>query len=221
MEDILQRLHGCKHFSAPDQSSGCWNIEVHPDSVHLLTFNTPFGRYAYKRLPFELVSSQDVFQRAVDETFSDIPDVYRIADDILIAARTGGEHDLTVNRIIQRCRDSGFRHNPKKAKILLEEINYFGHTLTKEGLKPDAKKIQGIKRLAVPRNKQELQSLLGMFNYLGNFIPNLAAKTQDLRTLVKKYVEFVWEETHTKILEGQRQHDIAVLLPTERNRYRV
>ena len=202
MEDILQKLHGCKYFSALDQSSGYWNIEVHPDSVHLLTFNTPFGRYAYKRLPFELVSSQDVFQRAVDDTFSDIPDVYCIADDILIAARTWGEHDLTVNRIIQRCRDSGFRHNPKKAKILLEEINYFGHTLTKEGLKPDAKKIQGIKRLAVPRNKQELQSLLGMFNYLGNFIPNLAAKTQDLRALVKKNAEFVWEETHTKILEA-------------------
>ena len=78
----------------------------------------------------------------------------------------------------------------------LKEMNYFGHTLTKEGLKPDAKKIQGLKRLAVPRNKRELQSLLVMFNYLGNFIPNLAAKTQDLRALVKKNAEFVWEETH-------------------------
>ena len=102
------------------------------------------------------MSSQDVFQRAVDETFSDIPDVYCIADDVLIAARTKEEHDLAVNRIIQRCPDSGLRLNPKIEKILLKEINYFVHTLTKEGLKPDAKKIQGIKRLAVPRNKQEL-----------------------------------------------------------------
>ena len=112
------------------------------------------------------MSSQDVFQRAVDETLSDIPDVYCIADDVLIAARTKEEHDLAVNRIIQRCQDSGFRLNPKKAKTLLDEISYFGHTLTKEGLKPDTKKVRGIKRLAVPKNKQELQSLLGMFNYL-------------------------------------------------------
>ena len=98
---------------------------------------------------------------------------------------------MAVNRIIQRCPDSGLRLNPKIAKILLKEINYFGHTLTKEGLKPDAKKIQGIKRLAVPRNKQELQSLLGMFNYLGKLIPNLADKMQDLRALVKKNVELV------------------------------
>jgi len=148
------------------------------------------------------VSTQDVFQLAVDETFGDIPNVYCIAEDVLIAARTREEHDVVVNGVIQRCRDSGFRLNPKKAKILLKQINYFGHTLTKEGLKPDAKKIQGTTRLAVPRNKQELQSLLGMFNYLGKFVPNLGAKTQDLRALVKKNAEFVWEETHTKIFKA-------------------
>ena len=133
---------------------------------------------------------------------TDILDVYCIADDVSIAAKTREGHGMAVNRIIQRYRDSGFRLNPKKAKILLEEITYFGHTLTKAGLKPDAKKVQGIKRLVVPRNKQELQSLLGMFNYLGKYVPNLAAKTQDLRALVKKSAAFVWEETHTKILEA-------------------
>ena len=148
------------------------------------------------------MSSQDIFQRAVNDTFRDIPDVYYIADDVLIAARTREEHDLAVNRVIQWCRDSGFRLNPKKAKILLEELNYFGHTLTKDGLKPDAKKIQGIKRLTAPKNKLELQSLLGMFNYLGKFIPKLATKTKDLRALVKKKADFMWEETHTKILEA-------------------
>ena len=97
---------------------------------------------------------REIFQPAIDETFSEIPDAYCIADDVLISARTRKEHDLAVNRIIQRCRNSGFSLNPKKAKILLEEINYFGHTLTKEGLKPGTKKVQGIKRLAVPRTSR-------------------------------------------------------------------
>ena len=109
---------------------------------------------------------------------------------------------MAVNRIIQQYRDSGLKPKPKEAKIRLEEINYFGHTLTKKGLRPDAKKIQGIKRLTVPSNKQELQSLLGMFNYLGKVMPTLAAKTQDLRALLRKNAEFVWEDTHTKILKA-------------------
>ena len=149
-----------------------------------------------QRLLFGIVSSQDIFKRAFDETFNDIPDVYCIADDVLIAARTREEHDLAVNKIIQRCQDSGFRLNPKKAKILLEEINYFGHTLSKKRLKPHMKKIQGIEQLAMPRNKRELQSLLEMFNYLGKFIPNLAAKMKDLHALIKKNAEFAWEDTH-------------------------
>ena len=149
-----------------------------------------------QRLLFGIVSSQDIFKRAFDETFNDIPDVYCIADDVLIAARTREEHDLAVNKIIQQCQDSGFRLNPKKAKILLEEINYFGHTLSKKRLKPHMKKIQGIEQLAMPRNKRELQSLLGMFNYLGKFIPNLAAKMKDLHALIKKNAEFAWEDTH-------------------------
>ena len=148
------------------------------------------------------MSSQYVFQGAIDETFSDILDVHCIAYDVLIAARTREERDLAVNRVIQQCQDSGFRLKPKKAKILLEEINYFSHSLTKKRLKPDMKKIQGIKWLAVPRNKQKLQSLLGVFNYLEKFIPNLAAKTQDLSALTKKNAEFVWEDTQTKILEA-------------------
>ena len=149
-----------------------------------------------QRLLFGIVSSQDIFKRAFDETFNDIPDVYCIADDVLIAARTREEHDLAVNKIIQPCQDSGFRLNPKKAKILLEEINYFGHTLSKKRLKPHMKKIQGIEQLAMPRIKRELQSLLGMFNYLGKFIPNLAAKMKDLHALIKKNAEFAWEDTH-------------------------
>ena len=71
------------------------------------------------------------------------------------------------------------------------------------------KKIQGIEQLAMPRNKRELQSLLGMFNYLGKFIPNLAAKMKDLHAPIKKNAEFAWEDTHTKILETRPRSKIT------------
>ena len=201
LNEILPKLSKCKYFGTLDQLSGYWNIQMHEDSIDLLTFNTPFGRYSFKRMPFGLKSSQDVFQRAVDQTFGDIPDVYVIADDILIAAETKKKFDLATNRVLQRCRDSGFKLNPDKAKILLEEVHYFGYLLTKEGLKPDPRKVKAIKKIAPPTNKRELQSLLGCFNYLGRFIPNLSAKTYDLRQLIKKGMEFQWTASHSRILE--------------------
>ena len=53
------------------------------DESKLLTiFKTPYGRYCFRRLPFGLISAQDVFQRKFDQTFEDLPDVIAIADDI-------------------------------------------------------------------------------------------------------------------------------------------
>ena len=201
LNEVLPKLRKCKFFGTLDQLWGYWNILVHPDSRHLLTFNTPFGRYSFKRMPFGLKSSQDVFQRAVDDTFGDIPNIHVLIDDILIATETKEEFDIAVNRVLQRCRDSGFRLNPDKARILQEEVPYFGNILTKNGLKPDPKKLAAIKRIVPPTTKQELQSLLGCFNYLGRFIANLSAKTFELRKLMKKSMEFRWTEQHTKILE--------------------
>lgn len=205
LNEILPKLKNCKYFATLDQKCGYWNIDMHPESRKLLTFNTPFGRYSFKRMPFGLNSSQDIFQRAVDQTFGDIPDVYGIADDLLVAAETKKEFDKAINRIIQRCRDSGFRLNPDKLKILLEEVPFFGFILTKDGLKADPKKVKGIQRLQPPTNKLELQSLLGCFNYLGRFIPNLSAKTFDLRKLLSKGSEFNWTDQHTRLLEGLKQ----------------
>ena len=51
---------------------------------------------------------------------------------------------------------------------------------------PDPKKVQGITEMTVPKDKQQLQSFLGMVNYMGTFIPNLSHHTEPLRAMLKK-----------------------------------
>ena len=67
-EDILPKLNNAKFFSILDARSGYWNIKLDDESSYYTTFNTPYGRYRFLRLPFGLVCAQDVFQRKVDET---------------------------------------------------------------------------------------------------------------------------------------------------------
>ena len=52
--------------------------------------------------------------------------------------------------------------------------------------------------MTVPMDKQQLQSFLGMVNYMGAFIPNLSYHTQPLRTMLKKDNVFHWEEQQTQ-----------------------
>lgn len=96
-------------------------------SSYLTTFNTPYGRYRYLRLPFGLICSQDEFQRKVDEAFEGLDGFAAIVDDILIYGSSREEHDANLRNILMRARSKGVKFNPDKAVICATEVPYFGH----------------------------------------------------------------------------------------------
>lgn len=68
-----------------------------------------------------------------------------------------------------RTRKKGVHLNPDKSVICVPEVSYFGHKLTREGVKPDSEKISAIRDMSPPKNKSELETILGMVNYLSRF----------------------------------------------------
>ena len=50
--------------------------------------------------------------------------------------------------------------------------------------------------MATPTCKQDVQRFLGMVNYLARFVPHLPSYTEQLRQLLHKKVEWVWEAKH-------------------------
>ena len=76
-----------------DTTKGYWHVELDHESSLLCTFNLPFGWYRFKRLPFGIVVSQDIFQRRLDDIYRNIPNVTGIADDSIVFGSTQGEHD--------------------------------------------------------------------------------------------------------------------------------
>ena len=63
---------------------------------------------------------------------------------------------------------------------------------------PDPKKIQVIVEMTALHDKQQLQSFLGMVNYMGTFIPNLSHHTEPLRSMLKQDAVFAWDEVKTR-----------------------
>ena len=73
---------------------------------------------------------------------------------------------------------------------------FFGNIFTPDGVKADPKKVEAIKKMQAPQTKQELQSFLGMINFLGQFIKNMSELTSNLRSLLKKNTLFQWTKSH-------------------------
>lgn len=86
-------------------------------------------------------------------------------------------------------------------QLLQHEFKYLGHIFNKNGCKIDTDRIEAIVQLREPKSVKELQSMLGMFNYLRDFIPNMAEITAPLRVLLKKTVDWHWTEAQKSALD--------------------
>ncbi|GFV31885.1 transposon Tf2-6 polyprotein [Trichonephila clavipes] len=51
-DDTISRLEGKKIFSVADLKDGFWNVPLDEVSSEICTFNTPFGRYKFNKMPF-------------------------------------------------------------------------------------------------------------------------------------------------------------------------
>ena len=51
-DDITSKLARSKYFSILDAHSGYWQIKLDDESSKLTTFNSPFGKYRFTRMPF-------------------------------------------------------------------------------------------------------------------------------------------------------------------------
>ena len=87
-EEIASRLAGAKYFSKLDANQGYWQITLDEESSRLTTFNTPFGRYRFLRMPFGIHSAQEVFHKRISQHFEDLEGVETDIDDILVWGTT-------------------------------------------------------------------------------------------------------------------------------------
>ena len=65
--------------------------------------------------------------------------------------------------------------------------------LSAEGLKPDLQKVAAIRVMNPPRDKSELETVLGMINFLARFETNLSEVKSLMRQLLQKQAEFLWD----------------------------
>ena len=67
--DIIIKIKGFKYVSKIHANSGFWTVPLDPLSQLLTTFDTPWGRFCFIKLPFSLYESQYFFQYYMDLNF--------------------------------------------------------------------------------------------------------------------------------------------------------
>ena len=130
----------------------------------------------------------------MNEMLEGIDHAYAIMDDILITGRNVAHHDSVLEAVLQRAKSYNLRLNIDKVKVRKSEVQYVGHIISAEGLKPDPEKVKAMKDMPPPETKEDVRRFLGSIQYLAKFLPMLAYVETPLRELTRKEVIFHWDK---------------------------
>ena len=102
IDDLLDRVQGCKYFSKIDVKSGFHQISIRPEDRHKTVFQTRYGLYEFVVMPFGLCNAPGTFQHAMNRVFGPYLDQFVVVylDDILIYSRSVEEHAEQLDLIL-------------------------------------------------------------------------------------------------------------------------
>ncbi|CAL8116171.1 unnamed protein product [Prunus armeniaca] len=172
-----------------DGNAGYNQIMVVGADIHKTAFRCPWvvGAYEYIVMPFGLKNAGATYQKAMNVIFHDMIghtlEVY--IDDVVIKSQEQEMHIEDLRRAFIRMRQHQLKMNPKKCAFGVQVGNFLGFLVHQRGIEVDKNKAKAIIDAPIPRNKKELQSLLGKINFQRRFIANSAGKVQPFSPLLK------------------------------------
>ena len=197
-EDIAHLLAEACVMTVCDCEKGYWHQKLDEASSYLTTFNTELGQYRYTVMPFGITVAGDVFQRKRDQHFGQIEQAIVIADDIMVVGNQSNhrDHDVALTNLLATARKSNIHLNYDKLAYKKTEVEFFGETYTIDGRKPAQSKVTAIVEMPPPTSKKQVQSFIGMINYLSKFSARLSELAEPIRVLCKDKVPFNWGPEH-------------------------
>jgi hypothetical protein len=150
-------------FYYMDGYSGYHEILIHPDDQSKTTFTSPYGTFAYRRMPFGLCNAPASFQRCMMLIFSDlIEKVMEVfMNDFSIYGKIFKGCLGNLNKVLKRCQMADLVLNWEKCHFMVREGIVLGHKISEEGIEVDKVKIEVIEQLPPPTNVKGIHSFLG------------------------------------------------------------
>jgi hypothetical protein len=185
-----------------DLASGYWQILIALMDIQKTGFITQRGFYEFVRMPFGLTNAPATFQRLMDKILeTEIGKFVQVyLDDIIIYSNTWEEHLEHIKQVFQRLEDAGLKMGKEKCFFALKELEFLGHRISREGIKPDPNKIEKIKNWPTPTNKTGARGFLGMVGYYRRFIKDFSKIGKPIFDVIGKE-SFHWDEKQQQAMD--------------------
>ncbi|CAM9358346.1 unnamed protein product [Heterosigma akashiwo] len=185
---MFDQLAGSWYFSSMDMLWAYWSIPLRETDRHKTAFTLRNKKYCWRVVCFGLTNAPATFSHLVNKVFQGYNNDFALCflDDVL--AHSGKEfstHLLNLEKIFKRMIAANLKFKLPKCLFGASQVPWLGHIITREGIKPDPKKIEAVKGMRRPASKKQVRQFLGLASYYRQFVEGFSEIAKPLYQLTK------------------------------------
>lgn len=197
VDETLEALHGAQRFTSLDLHAGYWQLGMAEEDKPKTAFTTRRGLFQFCRMPFGLCNAPSTFQRLMNCVLRGLTWICCLVylDDVIIFTQGSvARHVVELAVVLERLAEAGLSLKATKCTFAATSMEYLGHDLTPEGIKPTSRLVKAVTDFPRPTNETEVRRFVALAGYYRRFMPEFSSRMAPLTKLLRKTSEWTWED---------------------------
>ena len=205
IEELLVKVSKSVYFSTIDLKSGYYQVHLDAKTKHKTAFCAGDRLYECNCLPFGLKNAQGHFSRLMAAILSNLINsaILVYLNDLIILGSTPQEHADNLIKVLDTLSKHNLKVNLKKCSFFQMSVEFLGHRISREGVKPLFDKVPAIHEFPRSRSPKEVSSFLGLVGYYRKFVRDFTRISRPLDAL-RKADKFEWTKEAEAAFEELR-----------------
>ena len=145
----------------------------------------------------------------ISETLQGIEGVSTYLDDILVYSTDFDTHLATLEKVFKKLQDNSLYLNLDKCKFAVSELEYLGHSISVNGVKPLHSRVADLKNFPLPETGKQLRRYIGAYSFYHKFLKNCSGVLDPLHKLVATHgrtkTKLVWSAETKAAFENSKK----------------